>query len=53
MWRDWALEGGVLLAVALLLPFVGEIGAKATLGVPGGGGADYWRFSAGGFSGSE
>lgn len=37
VWRDWVLEGGVLLAVALLLPFVGEIGAKATLGVPGGG----------------
>jgi len=37
VWRDWVLEGGVLLAVALILPFVGEIGAKATLGVPGGG----------------
>lgn len=37
VWRDWVLEGAVLAAVALLLPLMGEIGAKATLGVPGGG----------------
>ena len=35
--RDWVLEGAVMLAAALAVPFMVNIGPKAVLGVTGGG----------------
>ena len=35
--RDWVLEGAVMLAAALAVPFMANIGPKAVLGVTGGG----------------
>lgn len=35
--RDWLLEGAVMLAAAVCVPLVAGIGAKAVLGVTGGG----------------
>ena len=35
--RDWVLEGTVMLAAALAVPFMANIGPKAVLGVTGGG----------------